>query len=75
MLVHQFDLMHGVEVGGGTRYAIALWFSDSPASRAAGRAPWVRAAAEAGNADAQFLMATFCAQGPRRRCISTYRLV
>jgi hypothetical protein len=63
VLVHQFDLMHGVEVGGGTRYAIALWFSDSPASRAAGRAPWVLAAAEAGNADAQFLMATFCAQG------------
>jgi len=26
--------------------AIALWFSDSPTSRAAGRAPWVRAAAE-----------------------------
>ena len=63
VLVHQFDLMHGVEVACGTRYAIALWFSDSPASRAAGRAPWVRAAAEAGNADAQFLMATFCAQG------------
>lgn len=63
VLVHQFDLMHGVEVGGGTRYAIALWFSDSPASRAARRAPWVLAAAEAGNADAQFLMATFCAQG------------
>lgn len=62
-LVHQFDLMHGVEVSSGERYAIALWFSDSPSSRAIGAAPWVLRAAEDGNADAQFLMATFCAQG------------
>ena len=62
-LIHQFDLMHGVEVRGGTRYAIAVWFSDSPASLAKGVAPWVRATAEQGNADAQFLMASFCAQG------------
>ena len=62
-LIHQFDLMHGVEVRGGTRYAIAVWFSDSPASLAKGVAPWVRAMAERGNADAQFLMASFCAQG------------
>lgn len=62
-LVHQFDLMHGVELRKGTRYALALWFSDSPASRTKGAAPWVRAAAEQGNADAQFLTASFCAQG------------
>lgn len=63
VLVHQFDLMHGVDVHGGTRYAIALWFYDSPQSRVLGTAPWVRRAAESGNADAQFLQATFCAQG------------
>ena len=62
-LFHQFDLMHGVEVTSGTRYALALWFSDSPESLRKGAAPWVRAAAERGNPDAQFLMATFCAQG------------
>lgn len=63
VLVHQFDLMHGVEVHAGERYAIAVWFYDSPRSRALGTAPWVREAAEAGNADAQFLQASFCAQG------------
>lgn len=62
-LIHQFDLMHGVEVCQGTRFAIALWFSDSPRSRELGTAPWVRQAADAGNPDAQFLQATFCAQG------------
>ena len=63
VLVHQFDLMHGVDVSSGVRYAVALWFSQSATSRAEGTAPWVRAAAEAGNADAQFVMASFCAQG------------
>ena len=63
VLVHQFDLMHGVDVQGGDRYAVAVWFYDSPDSRARGTAPWVLAAAEGGNADAQFLQATFCAQG------------
>lgn len=62
-LVHQFDLQHGVQVSSGTRYAIAVWFYDSPRSRALGTAPWVREAAEGGNADAQFLQASFCAQG------------
>jgi len=63
VLVHQFDLMHGVEVHAGTRYALALWFSDSPRSRLKGTTPWVLKAAQAGNADAMFLQASFCAQG------------
>ena len=63
VLVHQFDLMHGVDVTAGTRYSVALWFSDSPKSRALGLAPWVREGAEAGNPDAQFLQASFSAQG------------
>ena len=63
VLVHQFDLMHGVQVESGTRLAIAVWFYDSPRSRHFGVAPWVLRAADAGNPDAQFLQATFCAQG------------
>lgn len=63
VLVHQFDLQHGVEVEDGERYALAIWFADAPQSRARGTAPWVARAAAAGNADAQFLLATFCAQG------------
>jgi len=63
VLVHQFDLMHGVELQRGSRLAIAVWFYDSPTSRHLGIAPWVERAAVAGNPDAQFLQATFCAQG------------
>ena len=65
VLVHQFDLMHGVEIEGesSTRLALAIWFYDSPRSRTLGVAPWVSRAAHAGNPDAQFLLATFCAQG------------
>ena len=63
VLLHQFDVMHGVSLSGGTRYAVALWFSDSPEARAMGTAPWVADAALCGNADAQFLQATFAAQG------------
>jgi TPR repeat protein len=55
--------LHIWQVHAGERYAIAVWFYDSPRSRALGTAPWVREAAEAGNADAQFLQASFCAQG------------
>lgn len=31
VLVHQFDLMHGVEVESGARYALAVWFYGSHA--------------------------------------------
>ena len=33
----------------GDRYAIAIWFYDSPRSRSLGLAPWVLGAAEDGN--------------------------
>ena len=62
-LVHRFDTMHGVHVPSGARYSLVVWFSDSPASLAAGAAPWVRRAAEGGNAEAQFILGGFHYRG------------
>ena len=63
MVTHQFDVMHGVQVDGGERYSLVIWFSESEAARAAGSAPWVERAAEAGNSDAQFILAGFYYRG------------
>jgi len=48
VLLHQWDVMHGVHVTAGERYSLVLWFSESDAARRAGACPWVRRAAEAG---------------------------
>ena len=40
---------------GGDRYSLVLWLSDSAESVRARATPWLRAAADGGNAYAQFL--------------------
>jgi len=54
-LLHRFDVMHGVDASGGDRYSLVLWLSDSAESVRARATPWLRAAADGGNAYAQFL--------------------
>ena len=62
-LMHRFDVTHGVEVTAGNRYSLVLWLSDSAQSMAQGTTPWLRAAADAGNAYAQYLYGDVCRQG------------
>ena len=51
---HSFDLQHGVDVSGGHRVSVILWFADSVESCEKKVQPWHRASAEAGNPDAQY---------------------
>lgn len=62
-LVHRFDVMHGVDVHRGDRYSLVLWLSDCEESARAGSTPWLRGAADAGSAFAQFLYAEACKVG------------
>ena len=62
-LIHSFDVMHGVEVTAGSRFSLVLWLSDCRASLEACAAPWVRQAADNGNAYAEFLFSDFSKSG------------
>ena len=63
VLLHRFDVMHGVEVAAGSRYSLVLWLSDCAESAHARVTPWLRGAADSGNAYAQFLYAEACKTG------------
>ena len=54
VMAHSFDLQHGVEVTGGKRCSVIFWFSDCASSCSTKQRPWYRAAAEAGEPDAQY---------------------
>ncbi|CAE8670527.1 unnamed protein product, partial [Polarella glacialis] len=51
LLVHSFDLQHGVHVWEGVRYSMVFWFKDCAASVQAGTTPWYEELASAGDAD------------------------
>ena len=57
VLAHSFDLQHGVEVRGGTRCSVVLWFTPSAAACAAKSRPWYAAAAAVGDPDALYNLA------------------
>ncbi|CAE7938813.1 esiB, partial [Symbiodinium sp. KB8] len=54
LLVHSFDLQHGVEVTQGSRYSLIFWLKDSPEAVATGTTPWYEKAAAAGEPDALY---------------------
>ncbi len=58
VLVHSADVMHGVNVTRGERYSLVGWFKDRPGLCESDDNPWVLEAAERGNADAAYLVAT-----------------
>merc|ERR1711865_769318 len=43
LLVHSFDLPHGVHIWSGTRYSLVFWFKDSLEAVEAGTQPWQEA--------------------------------
>eukprot|EP00617_Octactis_speculum_P003206 CAMPEP_0185780418 /NCGR_PEP_ID=MMETSP1174-20130828/99049_1 /TAXON_ID=35687 /ORGANISM="Dictyocha speculum, Strain CCMP1381" /LENGTH=185 /DNA_ID=CAMNT_0028469969 /DNA_START=33 /DNA_END=590 /DNA_ORIENTATION=+ len=55
VLVHDYQIMHGVEVTRGCRYSLAIWFSDSQSSVKAGTTPWIPRLALEGNVFAAYL--------------------
>lgn len=57
LVVHSFDLQHGVFVWKGIRYSMVFWVKDSPESVAQNSSPWYDALAEQGDADALFNVA------------------
>jgi len=57
VIAHSFDLQHGVEVTSGRRVSVIFWFTDNKESCLSKARPWYSAAAERGNADAQFVQA------------------
>lgn len=63
VLFHQYNLHHGVEVWGGSRYSLVCWLMDCRESCVLGTVPWYHRSAEAGDADAQHLWATCLVSG------------
>ena len=57
VIAHSFDLQHGVEVTAGMRCSVIMWFADSKDACCDKNRSWCVAAAEAGNADAQYVLA------------------
>lgn len=57
VVAHSFDLQHGVEVTAGRRCSVIMWFADSNAACQDKSRSWCTYAAEAGNADAQYVLA------------------
>ena len=57
VVAHSFDLQHGVEVTAGRRCSVIMWFADSKAACRDKNRSWCVAAADAGNADAQYVLA------------------
>eukprot|EP00930_Biecheleria_cincta_P016761 TRINITY_DN13522_c0_g1_i1.p1 TRINITY_DN13522_c0_g1~~TRINITY_DN13522_c0_g1_i1.p1 ORF type:complete len:423 (+),score=61.24 TRINITY_DN13522_c0_g1_i1:207-1475(+) len=51
--IHRYDLRHGVDVSGGSRYSLVLWFKPDQASAMDGSLPWYPLDSSAGDADAQ----------------------
>lgn len=57
LVVHSFDLQHGVHVWKGVRYSLVLWVKDSPESVRDRTTPWYDELAEAGDPDALYNLA------------------
>jgi len=57
LLVHSFDLQHGVFVWSGVRYSMVFWIKDSPESVRKNTSPWYDSMARDGDADAMFNIA------------------
>jgi TPR repeat protein len=57
VVAHSFDLQHGVEVTAGRRCSVIMWFADSKAACLDKSRSWCSAAADAGDADAQYVLA------------------
>lgn len=56
LVMHRHDVLHGVDVRAGTRFSLIMWFAWDAASCEEGTHPWKLAAAEAGDAVAQYLL-------------------
>ena len=54
LLVHDHNVLHGVNVTSGTRYSLVGWYKDRPGLCASDDNPWVLEMAEAGDAEAMY---------------------
>lgn len=57
VLVHSYDLQHGVHVHSGTRYSLILWLKTSPGAAASDTMPWLDGLAASGDPHALHLKA------------------
>jgi len=57
LVVHSFDLEHGVFLWRGARYSVIFWLKDSPESVASNTSPWYDGLIEAGDPDAIYNVA------------------
>jgi len=58
ILVHSYDLLHGVRTYAGIRYSLIFWFKDSPEACTSNTSPWYLAAAKCGDDAAQYNLGT-----------------
>eukprot|EP00434_Breviolum_minutum_P044797 symbB.v1.2.040055.t1/scaffold6959.1/size14229/1 len=57
LLVHSFDLQHGVHLWKGVRYSVVFWIKDSLQAVREGTTPWYHGLAEKGDPDACYNLA------------------
>lgn len=63
LVVHSFDLQHGVHMWSGSRYSIIFWIKDSPESVSSNTSPWYDALVEQEDLDAMYNVAQDCETG------------
>eukprot|EP00913_Durusdinium_trenchii_P021431 g20142.t1 len=54
LVLHSYDLLHSVDVQGGTRHSLIMWFSTSRAACHKAQTPWKRKYARLGEPNAQY---------------------
>jgi len=62
VLVHDHDVLHGVNVTAGERFSVVGWFKDRPGHCASDSNPWVRELAEGGDAEAANTLGDYAMQ-------------
>mmetsp|Transcript_140656 Transcript_140656/g.448542 ORF Transcript_140656/g.448542 Transcript_140656/m.448542 type:complete len:592 (-) Transcript_140656:226-2001(-) len=65
VLMHQYDLNHGVAVSSGMRYSLVVWVASNRRACADGHSPWYADDAARGDADAQWNLGHLHKRGER----------
>jgi len=75
LLVHSFDLQHGVHVWRGVRYSLVFWVKSSSAAVRDHTTPWYDELAEKGDADALYALALNFSSGSSGKPLDIVRAI
>lgn len=75
LVVHSFDLQHGVHVWKGIRYSLIFWIKDSAKAVREHTTPWYDKLAEEGDADALYALALNHSSGSSGKPLDIVRAI